>query len=415
MNSQMNQIDTVIVGGGQAGLAMSYLLNEQDREHVILEKRNEIGATWASRWDTFTLVTPNWSMQLPGFPYEGDDPDDFMTRDEVVEYLEAYAEQFDPPLRFGVEVTGVEKTDGEYQVHTSQGDYTCRNVVIAAGTYQFPKMPEFSSKVPEGILSIHSDEYENPEKLPEGAVMVVGGGQSGCQIAQEIHQSGHKVFLCVSKVGRLPRQYRGKDGMWWADKLGLFDQTPDDLDSLDERFDPNPRVSGKDGGQEINLHQFAQKGIVLLSRLEGLENQTALLGDDLYQNLKMADKFAKQVRAGADQMVEKMDLELPEESVEELDDGFRQPILRELDLKGNNVQTIIWATGYDWDFSWIDLPILDAHDYPVQVRGVTEYPGLYFVGLHWLHKRKSGLFYGLGEDVEYVAEQLAEREEMSSS
>ncbi|MDX1614685.1 MAG: NAD(P)-binding domain-containing protein [Candidatus Promineifilaceae bacterium] len=208
------------MGGGQAGLAMSYLLTQQDRDHVILEKRQRIGETWRRRWDSFTLVTPNWALQLPGFPYQGDDPEGFLPRDEIVTYLEDYADQFDPPIHFGVEVTAVERqTDGEgYVVHTSERDYEAANVVVAVGTFQRPDIPAFSRKVPEDIHQLHSSDYRNPEMVPEGNVLVVGSGQSGCQIAQELHESGRQVYLATGSAGRLPRRYRGKDGMWWGCK-----------------------------------------------------------------------------------------------------------------------------------------------------------------------------------------------------
>ncbi len=239
-------------------------------------------------------------------------------------------------------------------------------------------------------------------------MLVVGSGQSGCQIAQELNESGRQVYLCTSRVGRLPRWYRGKDGMWWAVPLGMVDKTVDKLDSPAERFTPNPQISGKDGGQDINLHQFARDGIVLLGHLEDLQGRQATLAPNLHQNLAAGDKMATQFRKGVDKYIEKAGLDVPEETVVEPQDGYEQEEITELDLAQAGLSTIIWATGFNWDFSWVRLPIFDEYGYPIQQRGVTEYPGLYFLGLHWLHTLKSGLFLGVGEDAEHIAEHIAE-------
>ncbi len=403
------QRDTIIIGGGQAGLAMSYLLTQQGRDHVVLEKSKRIGESWRQRWDSFTLVTPNWQLKLPGFPYQGNDPDGFLTRDEVVAYLQDYADLFAPPIRFGTEVISLEQNDeaNGYLVYTEDQVYEAPNVVVTVGTFQMPDIPDFSHKVPDEIVQMHSSEYKNPAALPAGKVLVVGSGQSGCQIAQELHENGRQVYLCTGSAGRLPRRYRGKDGMWWAIKLGIVDETVDELDSPEERFDANPQISGKDGGQDINLHQFARDGIRLLGHLEDFENGQAVLETDLYENLAAGDEQAKMFRQGVDKYIEKAGLDVPEENVTEPQDGYDQDEIKRLDLKEAGISTILWATGFDWDFSWIDLPILDELDYPIQERGVTEYPGLYFLGLHFMHKLKSGLFLGVGEDAEHIAQHIA--------
>jgi len=402
-------INTIIIGGGQAGLAMSYLLTQQDRDHLVLEKQEQIGDSWRGLWDSFTLVTPNWQLKLPGYPYQGDEKDGFLTRDEVIDYLEDYTAHFEPPLRFGVEVTAVlPRNEGNgYLVQTTEGDYQAQNVVIAVGAFQSPAVPEFSRKAPEAVVQLHSSEYRNPAALPQGNVLVVGSGQSGCQIAQELQESGRQVYLCTGKAGRLPRRYRGKDSFWWVNRLGLFDQTVADLESPAERFAPNPQASGRDGGQDLNLHQFAREGIRLLGHLDDFQGQKAILADDLHKNLAVADRQAAQFIQGVDRYVQMAGLDAPVESVVELQDGYEQEVITELDLARAEISTIIWATGFAWDFSWIRLPIFDEWGYPVQDRGVTQYPGLYFLGLPWLHKRKSGLFLGVGEDAEHLAEHMA--------
>lgn len=409
MSTQNEMINTIIIGGGQAGLAMSYLLTQQDRDHLVLEKQEQIGESWRGLWDSFTLVTPNWQLKLPGYPYQGDEKDGFLTRDEVIDYLEDYAAHFEPPLRFGVEVTAVlPRNEGNgYLVQTTEGDYQAQNVVVAVGAFQSPAVPEFSRKAPEAVVQLHSSEYRNPAALPQGNVLVVGSGQSGCQIAQELQESGRQVYLCTGKAGRLPRRYRGKDSFWWVNRLGLFDQTVADLESPAERFAPNPQASGRDGGQDLNLHQFAREGIRLLGHLDDFQGQKAILADDLHKNLAVADRQAAQFIQGVDKYVQMAGLDAPVESVVELQDGYEQEVITELDLARAEISAIIWATGFAWDFSWIRLPIFDEWGYPVQDRGVTQYPGLYFLGLPWLHKRKSGLFLGVGEDAEHLAEHMA--------
>jgi putative flavoprotein involved in K+ transport len=390
---------------------MSYLLTQQDRDHVVLEKRERVGESWRGRWDSFTLVTPNWQLQLPGYAYPGDDPDGFMPRDEVVAYLQDYAAMFDPPIRFGVEVTSVEENGqgSGYLVHTDDRTFQADEVVAAVGSFQQPKIPGYSKNAPPDIVQLHSSEYRNPQSLPDGAVLVVGSGQSGCQIAQELNESGRKVYLCTGSAIRLPRRYRGKDVMWWASQVGMFDQTVDQLDSPDGRFAANPQASGKNGGQDINLHAFAREGIVLLGRLQDLRGHKAFLGPDLHENLARADKAASEFRKGVDMYVQKAGLDLPEETVSEPQDGYEQEVIRELDLRQAGIETIVWATGFDYDYSWIQLSIFDDDGYPIQERGITRYPGLYFLGLHWLYKRKSGLFFGIAEDATYIAEHIADR------
>jgi putative flavoprotein involved in K+ transport len=260
------QIDVVIIGGGQAGLAMSYYLTQQGRAHVVLE-RGRVAETWRSQcWDSFTLVTPNWMIQLPGFPYQGDSPNGFLSRNEIVTTLEQYAQSFQAPLRCGVQATAVQldRRGNSYLVETSDGALKAANVVLATGGFPRPKLPKASPLVPVNIMQLHSSQYHKPQRLPSGAVLIVGSGQSGSQIAEELHQSGRQVYLCVSRCGRSPRRYRGKDVMWWVNQMGGYDRTLDQLPSPAARFTCYPDLTGKDGGHEINLRQLAREGVVLL-------------------------------------------------------------------------------------------------------------------------------------------------------
>jgi len=404
-------VQTIIVGGGQAGLSVSYYLSRQGRDHVVLEQSDQPGNAWRNhRWDSFVLNTPNWQTRLPGAEYQGDDPDGFMSREEVVTYLEKYIERFHLPVRHCVRVTKVEENSrcNSYCITTNRGTSAqASNVVIATGLYQQPKIPSFSADLPPDIKQLHSDTYRNPQELLPGAVLVVGSAQSGCQIAEELYQSGRKVYLAVGRAGRVPRRYRGKDTNWWSEKIGLYDRTVGELPSPRAKFFGKPHISGKDGGHTLNLHQFARDGVTLLGHFQGVDDGKIILAPDLKENLTSADKFEADFIRAVDEYIEKTKMEVPEERLPILRDGFEVEMVTELDLKSAGVTNLIWATSYQFDFSFVELPILDGDGYPIQQRGVTNYPGLYFVGLPWLHKAKSGLIYGVGEDAAYIAQQIA--------
>lgn len=407
------QVDTVVVGAGQGGLSSSYHLIQQGCKHILLEKEDQIAKPWRSRWDSFTLVTPNWMLRLPGAEYQGDDADDFMPRDEVVAYLEGYVERFKMPIRYGVQVTSVELSGTGYLLSTNNGEFEAANVVIATGMFQEPKVPALSANLPEEILQLHSSGYHNTESLPDGAVLVVGSGQSGCQIAEELYQQGRKVYLSVGSTGRLPRRYRGKDITWWSEKIGFADRTVDQLPSPRAKFQGNPHATGKDGGHTINLHQFARDGVVLLGHIRSVKGQEIGLAEDLKENLAKGDKQEADFVKEIDSYIEKNGLDVPEERLPELRDGYEAEVITELDLESAGVSTVIWATGYKFDFSMVKLPVLDEDGYPIQKRGVSEYPGLYFIGLPFLHTIKSGLLAGVGDDAAHVVSTIARRQKNS--
>jgi len=403
-------IETIIIGGGQAGLATGYYLGQHNREHIILEQAAQAGNAWRNdRWDSFTLVTPNWSIQLPGAEYQGDDPDGFLPRDEIVAYLEQYVERYHLPVRYGVRVTAVEQNPSGkgYLVRTDNRIYEARNVVMATGLYQRPKIPPFATELPPHILQIHSGQYRNPQALPPGAVLVVGSGQSGCQIAQELYENGRKTYLCTGGTGRVPRRYRRKDITEWLKLAGWFDRTPEMLPSPKARFGGNPHVSGKDGGRTLNLHQFTRDGVTLLGHLIGVQDEVLQMAPDRNVNLAKADRAETEITKMVDEFISKNGLEAPIENLPELRDGFAAEEILSLSLKSAGITTIIWALGYTFDFSQVKLPIFDSDGYPVQKRGVIEYPGLFFVGLPWLNKMKSGLLIGVGEDAKYITDVIA--------
>jgi putative flavoprotein involved in K+ transport len=396
------RVDTIIIGGGQGGVSTSYHLKSQGRQHIILEQADQAASAWRKRWDSFTLVTPNWMTRLPGAEYQGDEPDGFTARDDVITYFENYIQTFDLPIRYGVRVTSFEYLDPGYRVITDQGDFESANVVIATGMFQQPKVPQFSTKLSSDIYQFHSSEYRNPDLLPDGAVLVVGSAQSGVQIAEELYQSGRKVYLSVGRAGRGPRRYRGKDITRWSVEMGIVNRTADQLPSPKAKFMGSLQGSGKDGGHSINLHQFAKDGVVLLGHVQGIDGDRIILTPDLHENLANADKSEAEFIKQVDGFIEKTGLDAPTETLPELRDGYEVDVITALDLKAAGINNIIWATGYKFDFSLVKLPVFDDDGYPVQKRGVTEYPGLYFVGLLFLHTIKSGLLFGVGDDAAHI-------------
>jgi putative flavoprotein involved in K+ transport len=409
--SMTNIVNTAVVGGGQAGLAVSHYLRRLSVHHVVLEQADRSGEAWRNhRWDSFTLNTPRWQSRLPGVRHGQDDPDGFMPKNEVVAHFEALARNL--PVRYRARVAAIERdsNSGNYVVEIDGGErMVARNVVVATGLYQTPKIPALSRAFPPGIKQLHSDSYRNPEQLLPGAVLVVGSAQSGAQIAEELYESGRKVFLAVGRAGRTPRRYRGKDANWWFARLGHYDRTVDELPSPRAKFGGKPHISGTKGGHTINLHQFARDGVVLLGRLRDVKDGIVQLAGDLHDNLAAADRAETEFVKAVDGHVAATGMKVPEETLPALGDGFTQPILTALDLKANEISNVIWATGYSFDFSMVKLPLVDGDGFPIQTRGVTAYPGLFFVGLPWLHTAKSGLIYGVGKDASFVADRIAER------
>lgn len=406
--------ETVIIGGGQAGLATAYHLGQLGRESVVLEQAARPANAWRNdRWDSFTLVTPNWGFGLPGAKYDGDAPDGYMPRDEIIARFEQYAARFRLPVRYETRVTAVDRlaTGQGYRVTTDGGLWEAANVVVATGLFQWPRIPVLSRDLSPRLTQLAAGQYRNPEALPPGAVLVVGSGQSGCQIAEELYQSGRRVFLCVGRAGRAPRRYRGRDVFDWMQQLGAFNRTVDQLESPQRKFDANPHATGARGGHTIDLHQFARDGVVLLGRLQAAGDGVIHLAADLHDNLARADRLEIELTQRIDQYIARTGVDALPEVLPQLRDGYDRGIVRELDLPAKGVTTIIWATGYRFDFSLIHLPVTDGDGFPITRRGVTDHPGLYFVGLPWLHTQGSGLLLGVGADAAHVAAAIAGRED----
>lgn len=405
----------IIVGGGQAGLSMSYCLKQRNIDHIVFEQ-HQIAHSWAhKRWDSFCLVTPNWQCQLPGYPYPGPEPDGFMRKDDIVGYIRDYARSFDPPVHEGVTVQRVQRSNRDhYAVETSIGAFTADQVVVATGGYHTPRIPRIAERLPQSVQQLHSSEYRNPEQLPPGAVLVVGTGQSGCQIAEDLHLAGRQVHLSVGSAPRSPRRYRGKDVVDWLDQMGYYDMSIDEHPQKTSiRHRTNHYVTGRDGGREIDLRRFATEGMQLHGRLEDVQGDRLRFKDDLKANLDGADAVAESIKQTIDKFIADNQLnaptEIPYQPVWEPTDGAL-----EAQISQANIASVIWSTGYTTDFRWIEVPVFDGRGYPSHDRGVTPVKGLYFLGLPWLYTWGSGRFSGIARDALYLSDQIVAKRKIQS-
>lgn len=392
-----------VIGGGQAGLSMSWHLRQRSVDHVVLE-RDRIGHEWRDRrWDSFCLVTPNWQCELPGFGYDGDDPDGFMPGPEVAGFLEKYAAGFDPPVAEGVEVTRLRR-GSVFELVTSAGPMTADQVVVATGPYHQPAVPRMAERLPAGIVQLHSSQYRNPGQLPAGDVLVVGTGQSGCQIAEDLLLAGRRVHLAVGGAPRAARRYRGRDTLAWLDEMGHYRRGIDEFADADEvRLRANHYMTGRDGGRDIDLRDFARRGMRLHGRLIGIDGNELRFADDLSADLDHADAVADGIKDAIDRYIESTGIPAPEESryVPVWKPSTKAESPRE-------IRTVIWSTGFHRDHRWIEVPIFDGRGYPTHERGVTSCTGLYFLGLPWQYTWGSGRFAGVARDAAYLADRIGE-------
>lgn len=401
------QIDTLIIGGGQAGLATSYHLRQLGREHRVLERGDIPAPVWRDdRWDSFTLVTPNSDFCLPGASYGHEAPGDFMPRQQIIASFADYVQRHDLPLQTSTEVHSVEADGDGFLVRSSAGDYRARNVVMATGLFQRPRRHAMAAAIDPAITQLHSGAYRNPQQLAEGPVLVVGSSQSGCQIADELNRAGREVYLCVGRHDRAPRRYRGKDIFEWMRISGLAEQKTESLEDPALKFAPNPIMAGRHEGGSLNVHRLARDGVQLLGTLRDIEGNQLQLAADLHDNLAGTDQREAALLGKVDMLIDMLKLDLPPEQPEQLAHGFEQPQREVLDLGTAGIRTVIWATGYEFDFDLVKFEVFDQHGYPLQQRGVTARPGLYFVGLPWLYNKRSGLLSGVGEDAGWVASHL---------
>ena len=401
----------IIVGGGQAGLSLSYYLKQYGIDHLVLEK-NTLTHTWRTqRWDTFCLVTPNWQCALPGYPYTGSDPNGFMVKDEIIEYLDGFIKMVDAPVLEGTEVKLVKLNEsGNFDVVSTNGEFTATQVVVASGGYHIPIIPRMAERLPASILQVHSEQYKNSQQLPAGNVLVVGSGQSGAQIAEDLHLAGRKVYLAVGDSPRCARFYRGKDVVDWLADMNYYDM-PVGEHPLREgvRDNSNHYLTGRDGGRDIDLRKFANEGMELFGLLQDLDDGILKFGPDLIAKLDEADMTYNRINASIDKFIAKNGIEAPAGEVYE---PIWQPEAErtELNIAKADITSIIWCIGFRPDFSWVDVPVFNGRGNPSHDRGITPQQGLYFHGLPWLYTWGSGRFSGIARDALYIADSIKARQ-----
>lgn len=399
----------IVIGGGQAGLAISYCLKSKNIDHIVLDK-GEVGDSWRlHRWDNFTLVTPNWQCELPGYQYSGKNPKGFMNRQQVYEFVKNYADKFNPPLYNQVTVTSVKKSEGKFEVQSTMGDFTADEVVVASGAFHQALIPPVAKKLPSHIVNIHSSEYKNASQLPAGDIMVVGSGQSGCQIAEDLHLEGRQVHLCVGNAPKSPRNYRGRDVVEWLDMMGHYNKPIHTFPNPAQvRKKINHYVTGRDGGRDIDLRAFALEGMQLYGLFVDVKGEKLFFGDNLVDDLNSADAAAQSIKDRIDMYITNNQIEAPEEAPY-VAPWEPQEVTKSIDLSATKISTIIWCIGFKSDFSWLKLPAFDDTGYPKGQRGVSDIEGLYFLGFPWLHTWGSGRFSGITQDAWYLLEKIEEK------
>ncbi|HEV2033085.1 MAG TPA: NAD(P)-binding domain-containing protein [Candidatus Dormibacteraeota bacterium] len=401
-----DSVQVAIIGGGQAGLATSWHLTDAEVDHLVLEA-GRVGETWRGRrWDSFCLVTPNWSVQLPGAKYSGPDPDGFMPLIELIEYLDAWAASFRAPVLEHTPVLRLEAdSDGGFVVSMPDEKLRARNVVVATGAFQRAFRPAGAEALPKTLMQIFAEEYRNPDSLPPGAVLIVGSGQTGCQLAEELHQAGRKVFLACGRCLWAPRRFDGRDLVWWLAETGFLDRTPDKLPSPAARLLGNPQATGHGGGHDLHFRTLEADGVELLGRFVGADGTTIHLADDLAASVDFGD-------ARLDDLMKFMEAGCAQKGIPP--PSFEQPpplkitTRTELDVVQDGIGTVIWTSGYRPDYGWVKFPVFDDMGFPIQTDGLSPVPGLYFMGVHWLRKNKSSILYGAGEDAQVVAQHIVQ-------
>jgi putative flavoprotein involved in K+ transport len=405
----MRTTTTIVVGAGHAGLAMSRCLTDRSIDHVLLE-RGQVANSWRTgRWDSLRLLTPNWQSRLPGHRYDGDDPDGFMTMPEVIRYISGYAEAISAPVHTDTTVTALGATDDGYVVTTTTGKWRCRTVVLANGACGVPDVPALAAELPSSVISIAASDYRNPDQLEHGGVLIAGASASGIQLADELHRSGRPVTLAVGGHVRVPRTYRGMDIMWWLDGAGVLDEPYDQVDDVTRaRSLPSFQLVGSPARATIDLNALRDLGVRIVGRVAGLRDGTALLSGSLRNQCTLADLKLARLLDSVDEWATASGLEgevdaphRPEPTRVDKD-----PLLS-LSLTTGEINTVIWATGYRPDFSWLDVPVLDHKGRIRHDGGVTPSPGLYVMGMPFLRRRKSTLIDGAADDACVLSAHLA--------
>lgn len=407
MTSDKIDIDTLVVGAGQAGIAISEHLTKLGIPHLVVEK-NRIAEAWrTARWDSLVANGPAWHDRFPGLEFEEHDPDSFVPKERIADYFAAYADKFNAPIRTGVEVKRVQRHPGRpgFRVETSEGIINAKRVVAATGPFQRPVIPAIAPRDGK-ITQLHSADYRNPQQLPAGAVLVVGAGSSGVQIADELRRAGKQVYLSVGAHDRPPRSYRNRDFCWWLGVLGLWDAATNQPGKEHVTI----AVTGAHGGYTVDFRELAHEGVTLVGLTQAFHNGRVIFADNLKENIANGDKNYLELLDAADAYIVRNGLDLPEEPSARriLPDPacLTTPIL-ELDLAEANITTIIWATGFTVDYSWLEVDACDAQGKPQHQRGISSEPGIYFLGLPWLSRRGSTFIWGVWHDAKYIADHIA--------
>jgi len=399
-------VDVAIIGAGQAGLATSWYLTQAGVEHVVLESAR-VAETWRSRrWDSFCLVTPNWGVLLPGAVYSGPDPDGFMSRNELIQYFESWAASFKAPIQGRSHVSNLEADpSGRFKLSVGSGDLLARTVVVASGAYQRAHQPPGADALPKTLNRVLAEDYRSPGALTPGNVLIIGSGQTGCQLAEELHETGRKVFLACGRCTWFPRRVEGRDIIYWAIESGFMDRTPDMLPSPAARLLGNPQTTGHGGGHDLNYRTLHAMGVELMGRYMGSDGSKIQFADDLGDSVDFGDFLFGFFKKWVENYCSTQSIQAPELAIPQ---PMRIETRTELDIAKEGITTVIWTTGYRPDYGWVKFPIFDDMGFPIQTDGATQIPGLYFMGVHWMRKGKSAILYGVGEDAEIVARNIVE-------
>ena len=404
----MERVTSVVIGAGHAGLAASRFLSDRSIDHVVLE-RGEVANSWRrERWDSLRLLTPNWQSRLPGHRYDGPDPDGYMTIAEVTDFIERFAKAFDAPVRTGTNVTTVRRTDDGYRLTTSLGEISCRALVIASGACNLPAVPEFRGGVPASVEQLTPFDYRNPGQLPDGGVLVVGASATGVQLADELQRSGRPVTLSVGEHVRLPRMYRGRDVLWWMAASGVWDERYDEVDNLTRaRRLPSPQLVGTAERTTLDLNALAAMGVELVGRWAAVRDGRALFSGGLRNMFRLADLKMDRLLDTFDEWARINGRDAEVEPPQRFEQTRAPESTRlQLDLRSGEIRSIVWATGFRPDYTWLDVPVVDPKGQLQHDGGVVSSPGLYTLGLPMLRRRKSTFIYGIEDDAHEVIDHL---------
>jgi putative flavoprotein involved in K+ transport len=399
-----SSVDVAIIGAGQAGLAVSWHLTQAGVDHLVLES-GHVAQTWRTRrWDSFCLVTPNWTIKLPGAEYDGPNPDGYLRLTEILSYFESWASSFRAPVREHSEVLSLEADDGlGFRLTLADAKLHARTVVVASGAYQGAFLPVGSQGFGPGVAQILAEDYRHPGALAPGAVLIVGSGQTGCQLAEELHEAGRKVFIACGRCPWGPRRIDGRDIVWWAAMSGFLDRTRDELPSPAARLVGNIVTTGHGGGHDLHLRTLHAMGIELLGHFAEVDGDKIRFADDLAASADFGDARLADLWKYIDAYCARAGMASPSHDTPA---PLRLETRTELDVKKDGIGAIIWTSGYRPDYRWVQYPVFDQMGFPIQTDGATAVPGLYFAGVHYLRKLKSSILYGVGEDAEMVAQHI---------